>query len=94
MNNRFIVKKPIISEKSTELAKFGKYVFMVDKKASSDEIKKAIKKIYDVDAVRINIINAKPRFGRYGRITTKKRSDFKKAVITLRNGQSIDIIPT
>lgn len=91
MTDLFLIKKPIVTEKSTDLNKMGKYVFLVKDKATSAEIKKLVKKIYGVDAVKVNVINVKPKFGVYGRVRTSKRKGYKKAVITVKTGQSIDL---
>ncbi|HEY4523666.1 MAG TPA: 50S ribosomal protein L23 [Candidatus Paceibacterota bacterium] len=93
MINQFIIKKPIVTEKSASLGNLGQYVFMVEKNASSAEIKKMVKSVYHVNPVRVNIINVKPRFGRYGRIKTETRSAYKKAIVTIKKGQTIDILP-
>jgi len=91
MLDSFLIKKPIVSEKASDLASLGQYVFMVKTGAKSAEIKKIIKKVYGVDVARVNIINIKAKIGRYGRIKTVKRSSYKKAIITLKKGQSIDL---
>ncbi len=92
MIDQFLIKKPIVTEKSTMLHSFNQYVFMVKAGASSAEIKKMVKTIYQVDPVRVNIINVKPRFGRYGRTKTETRAGFKKAIVTIKKGQTIDVI--
>ncbi len=91
--DEFLIKRPHITEKAAMLSESGQYVFIVQPHASSAEIKKALKKIYDVDAVKINIINVAAKQGRYGRIRTEKKPGFKKAMVTLKKGQSLDIIP-
>ena len=57
MINKFLIKKPIITEKATQMSSLRKYMFLVEKNATSPEIKKAVKEIYKVDTVRVNIIN-------------------------------------
>lgn len=81
-SNRLIIKKPWVSEKATDLAKSNKYVFLVDEKAKSKQIKDAIEKIYKVHVVAMNSINIK-----HG---TKK---IRKAIVTLKQGETIDVIP-
>lgn len=92
MIDQFLIKKPIVTEKSALLGSFNQYVFMVKTGASSAEIKKMVKNIYAVDAVKINIINVKPRFGRYGRTRTETRHAYKKAIVTIKKGQTIDTV--
>ena len=91
--NHFIIKRPIVTEKSHDLNSLGQYVFEVAKNASSAEIKKAVNNIYHVDALSVRIINIPAKQGRYGRIKTQKKPAFKKAVVTLKQGQSIEIMP-
>jgi len=92
MIDQFLIKKPIVTEKSAQLQSFSQYVFMVKAGASSAEIKKMIKNIYNVDPVKVNIINVKPRFGRYGRVRTETRGAYKKAIVTIKKGQTIDTV--
>ena len=86
-----ILIRPIITEKATILQKDGKYVFEVSPKANKIEIRKAIEKIYKVKPVKINIIKVKGKRVRYRGIPGK-RKDWKKAIITLRKGEKIDLI--
>ena len=81
---------PAITEKATSLSQYNKVVFKVHKKASKNIIKKNIEKIFKVNVVKINIINKKPRL-KQTRGRKVKISGFKKAIITLKKGQSIDL---
>ena len=90
--NKFLVKNPIISEKTTQLAALRKYVFLVDKNAAAPEVKKVIENIYKINIVNVNIVNAKSKKRRLGRSVGVK-SGYKKAIITLKSGQKLDIIP-
>lgn len=90
--NKFIVKYPIISEKATDLSQLGKYVFLVDKDASAPEVKKVIESNYKVNVTDINVINAKPKRRRLGRSVGVKPG-YKKAIVTLKKGQKLDIMP-
>jgi len=85
-----ILIKPIITEKTTFLEKEGKYVFEVSPKANKTEIKKAIKEIYKVEPTKINIIKSKGKRIRYGR-TTGRTKNWKKAIVTLKKGQKIEL---
>ena len=93
MLNEFLIKKPLITEKAATLGNLDKYVFVVEKNTSSAEIKKALKKIYGVDVIKVNIINLKPKSGAHRGKSTIKRGAIKKAIVTLKSGQSLDIIP-
>jgi len=81
---------PNITEKSTSLSEYNKIVFKVHKNASKNSIKKSIEKIFKVNVVKINTINLK---GATKMIRNKKtfKSGYKKAIITLKKGQSIDL---
>ena len=84
------VKHPIITEKATVLSEQNKTVFQVHKSASKDIIKKNIEKIFKVKVIKINIINTKQKQKiKQGKLSTK--SGYKKAIITLKKGQSIDL---
>jgi|TARA_B110000438_G_C15191275_1_gene384543 large subunit ribosomal protein L23 len=81
---------PNVTEKSTSLSEFNKVVFKVHKGASKDAIKRNIEKIFKVNVVKVNTINSKPKT----KIVRGKKSNkpgFKKAIITLKKGQSIDL---
>lgn len=75
-----------------DLSKLNKYVFLVDRKASSHEIKKGIESIYKVNVEAVNIINQKGKVKSLGR-SVGRRPASKKAIVTLRKGQVIDILP-
>ena len=81
---------PNVTEKSTSLLEFNKVVFKVHKGASKSSIKKNIEKIFKVNVVKINTINLK---GKTKIIRNKKtfKTGYKKAIITLKKGQSIDL---
>lgn len=85
-----ILLKPLVTEKAADLGTFGKYVFMVDPSINKVEIKKAIRSIYGVDPVKINISNFSGKLVRYGR-SWGRRKHWKKAVVTLRPGDKIEI---
>ena len=92
MINKFLVKNPIITEKATQISSLGKYLFLVDRQATKQEIKKVIKALYKVEVEDVNTINVKPKKRRLGRSTGVKPG-FKKAVVTLKAGQKLDILP-
>ncbi|MCS6788967.1 MAG: 50S ribosomal protein L23 [Patescibacteria group bacterium] len=87
-----LIKKPHITEKGTFLKDQNKYVFDVSKNANKSEIKKEIKNIYGVDVVKINIINIPAKSKNFRNIVSKKKTFYKKAIVTLKDGQKIDLI--
>ena len=92
MDTRYleIIKAPVITEKSANIAQEGKYVFKVDPKANKTEIKQAIEKIFNVKVVEISTMNEKTkkkRVGRYSGLSNRS----KKAIVRLAEGQTIDI---
>lgn len=88
--NNLLIKKPIISEKSFGLAAKGVYSFIVDKRSDKKQLAVEVKEVFKVDAVSVNIINIPGKVKRnkkgYG-----KRSDIKKALIKIKDGQKIAI---
>lgn len=86
-----IIKAPVITEKSGNLAQNErKYIFKVDPKANKTEIKDAIEKIFNVTVLNISTLNVRPkkrRVGRYAGMTNRT----KKAIVTLAEGQTIDL---
>ena len=83
-----IIVSPNITEKSTSMSNFNKVVFKVDKKANKKFIKKSIEKTFKVNVIKVNTINMK---GKTKLVRNKKayKPGYKKAVITLKKGQSI-----
>jgi large subunit ribosomal protein L23 len=85
-----IIRKPIVTEKATKLSEFNKVVFEVTSKSNKKEIKGAIEKLFSVKVKAVNIINTKGKVKRFKGVLGK-RKDTKKAVITLVEGNTIDI---
>ena len=81
---------PLVTEKSTNLSEQNKIVFKVPSSANKDNLKKNIEKIFKVNVTKINIINKQNRT-KLTRGRKIKVSGFKKAMITLKKGQSIDL---
>lgn len=90
MNDIFLIKKPWVTEKATELQKTGTYVFMVKPRATKNEIKKAIRELYRVEVVRVATIRRHPK-QKGARHLKGSLPGYKKAVVTLKDGQRIDI---
>jgi large subunit ribosomal protein L23 len=88
---RDIVLSPVVSEKSYDLIDdAGTYTFVVDPRASKTEIKHAVEAIFKVKVVAVNTMNRKGKRKRTG-WTFGTRSDVKRALVTLAEGDSIDI---
>ena len=85
-----VIQKPIVTEKSTILSENNQIVFLVNINSNKIDIKKSIELIYGVKVNSVNIIRVKGKTkvfkGKVG-----KRSDYKKAIISLSKGQSIDL---
>ena len=81
---------PVVTEKSTNLSEYNKIVFKVPRKANKINLKKSIEKIFKVSVTKINIINKKNRI-KNTRGRKVKVSGYKKAVVTLKKGQNIDL---
>tara|TARA_Y100001936_G_C15481172_1_gene363579 strand:+ start:52 stop:345 length:294 start_codon:yes stop_codon:yes gene_type:complete len=81
---------PVVTEKSTTLSEQNKIVFKVPNKSNKLSLKKSIEKIFKVNVTKINIINKQPR----DKITRGRRvkvKGYKKAIVTLKKGQTIDL---
>ena len=81
---------PLVTEKSTNMSEHNKLVFKVPAKANKKNLKNNIEKIFKVNVIKINIINKQNRT-KLTRGRKVKVSGFKKAIITLKKGQSIDL---
>lgn len=82
MEARDIIKRPVITERSSELMAEKKYTFEVDTRANKTQVKDAIEEIFGVEVEKVNVLNYKGKFkrvGRYGGYTNKRR----KAIVTL-----------
>ena len=84
------ILSPLLTEKSTNLSEQNKIVFKVPFKANKKNLKSNIEKIFKVNVTKINIINKKDRT-KLTRGRKVKVSGFKKAIVTLKKGQSIDL---
>lgn len=87
-----ILKAPHVTEKATDLTKKNQYVFKVCPKANKTEIKKAIEDLYEVDVASVKIINVPPKKRRLGRISGWRKG-YKKAIIQIKEGQKIEVLP-
>lgn len=92
MANKFLVKNPIISEKAMFLSKDRKYVFLVDRSATVSEVKKIIESTYSVKVISTNSINIHGKTKRMGAVSSQM-AGYKKIIVTLQEGQKLDILP-
>ncbi|MBM3466459.1 MAG: 50S ribosomal protein L23 [Alphaproteobacteria bacterium] len=88
-NKYDLIRKPLITEKSTVLGEIGKYVFEVERTTEKGLIKKAIEEIFTVKVKSVNILNQKGKKKRFKGIMGR-RSDVKKAMVTLEKDYTID----
>jgi large subunit ribosomal protein L23 len=90
MNYHAIIKRPVVSEKSTMQKEVANQLsFEVDRKANRIEIKKAIQSLFSVQVDAVRTLQIKGKFKKRGRIIGKRR-DWKKAVVTLKPGERIE----
>ena len=87
-----VLKEPHISEKSTDLVEKDQYTFKVWPRANKNEIRKSIEDIYSVDVTDVRIINVPRRKRRMGKITGWKKG-YKKAIVKIKKGQKIEVLP-
>ncbi len=94
MDARDIIIAPMITEKSMTATAASQYTFEVNPRASKTQIKHAIHEIFKVDVTKINTTNVLGKtknFARKGVRTAGKQSDWKKAIVTLKPGQKIEL---
>lgn len=89
MEARDIIIRPLVTEMTTELMEKGKYVFVVAKEANKIEIAKAVSTIFNVKVESVNTVNVLGKVKRMGR-NLGKRSDYKKAIVKLAAGETIE----
>jgi len=90
MEKTRILKRPIVTEKSTILGETGRYVFEVDNRANKHEIARAVEWAFDVKVVKVNTLMVPGKVKHYGR-RPSKRPDWKKAIVSLAAGDSIQL---
>lgn len=91
MNARDIIVRPIITEKTTKMSQNGNWiVFEVSKKANKVSIAQAVKEIYGIKPLAVNVSNTKSKLRRVGRYSGMTKS-IKKAMVKLSEGQTIDV---
>ena len=85
-----IIVAPVITEKSQRISEANQVVFRVRGDASKPEIKQAVEGLFNVKVTAVNTLNVKGKVKRF-RGTVGRRSDWKKAIVTLAEGSSIDV---
>tara|TARA_Y100000590_G_C15103137_1_gene782043 strand:+ start:118 stop:393 length:276 start_codon:yes stop_codon:yes gene_type:complete len=85
-----VIISPTITEKATSLSEFNKLIFKVNKGANKKAIKKSIEKLFKVNVVKINTINLRAKT-KIVRGKKAYKSGYKKAIVTLKKGQNIDL---
>jgi len=88
-----ILRRPIITEKTSyQSGKLNQYVFEVDRKATKAQIKEAVQVLFGVEVIRVNVTNAPAkRSRRRNRRVLVRRTGYKKAIVTLKPGDTIDV---
>ena len=88
-----VLKQPHVTEKAVMLAESGQYVFQVMPRATKKQVQEAIHNLYNVDVKRVRMIVMPAKANRFGRYQGYK-SGYKKAIVQLKKGQKIEVIPT
>lgn len=91
MADKTLIKKPLITEKASNMASFNQYVFLVTAKATAPEIKKAVEATYKVKVQAVRTINLPSKMKRIGR-NLFERPMIRKAVVTLKKGEKLDLL--
>ena len=90
---RDVIIRPVVSEKSYAGLELNTYTFLVDKRANKTEIKEAIQQIWNVQVTSVRTLNRRGKVKRR-RFTKGKRADEKRAIVTLAEGDAIEIFET
>ena len=84
------ILSPVVTEKSTNMSEFNKVTFKVPYSSNKDSLKKSIEKLFKVNVIKVNIVNKKTRI-KVSRGKKIKKKGYKKAIVTLKKGQNIDL---
>lgn len=90
MDAREVLIRPVVTEKSTDLMADNKYTFRVDMRANKTQIKQAVEQIFKVKVRQVNTSRVHGKVRRMGR-SEGRRPDWKKAIVTLEPGHSIEV---
>ena len=91
MNTFDVIKRPVITEKSTVAQQDNQYSFAVDPKANKYDITEAVEKIFSVTVTKVRTVRMPSKFKRVGR-NIGKTSPWKKAIVTLKEGDRIEFL--
>ncbi len=96
MDYQDILRRPVITEKNTLLMEMGQYCFVVAKDANKIQIKEAVERAFDVRVVAVNVMNVRGKERKRSSRRSRRQSigrtpSWKKAIVTLQEGQTIDI---
>jgi len=86
------LKFPHVTEKATDLTKKNQYIFKIFSRANKTEIKKAIESLYGVDVISVRIVKIPPKKRRLGRISGWRKG-YKKAIVKIKEGEKIEVLP-
>ncbi|MGD8399366.1 MAG: 50S ribosomal protein L23 [Bacillota bacterium] len=89
MEARYLIKKPLVTEKSTKLMEENKYCFLVDPKANKTQIRQAVEEIFQVKVKAVNTMNVLGKMKKMGRYEGRRPS-WKRAIVTLEPGCRIE----
>ena len=84
------ILSPVVTEKSTNMSEFNKVTFKVPLSSNKNSLKKSIEKLFKVNVTKVNIVNKKTRI-KVSRGKKIKKKGYKKAIVTLKKGQNIDL---
>ena len=84
------ILSPVVTEKSTNMSEFNKVTFKVPLSSNKKSVKKSIEKLFKVNVTKVNIVNKKTRI-KVSRGKKIKKKGYKKAIVTLKKGQNIDL---
>ncbi len=87
-----VLKVPHVTEKATDLAKKNQYIFKIYPRANKTEVKKAVEDVFGVNVVSVKIINVPKKKRRLGKVEGE-RPGYKKAIVKIKEGQKIEVLP-
>lgn len=87
-----VLETPQVTEKATDLAGKNQYVFKVKTRANKKDIKRTVEDVFGVDVLKVKVIKVPPKKRRLGR-TEGWRKSYKKAIIRIKEGQKIEVLP-
>lgn len=92
MNRYSIIRQPLKTERTVLLRQYNRYAFVVDIRANKIEIKRAVEELFNVHITSVRTMNVRGKFRRLGVRSRGKQPDWKKAIVTVKEGESIPIL--